>query len=105
MLVVLIARVKEYGQVGALTPQLVDGGVSILQYADDNIIFMEGDMEKGINMKLIIYIFEQLSGPNVNFYESEIFCFDIRPKKMRYGTRNWLVVRLAHSGFSIFKLY
>jgi hypothetical protein len=40
MLAILIARAKEDGQVGGLIPHLVDGGVSILQYADDTILFM-----------------------------------------------------------------
>ena len=37
MLAILIGRAKENGQVGGLVPHLVDGGVSILQYADDTI--------------------------------------------------------------------
>jgi hypothetical protein len=41
MLAVLIARAKEDGQVGRRIPHLVEGGVSILQYADDTILFME----------------------------------------------------------------
>jgi ABC-type proline/glycine betaine transport system ATPase subunit len=51
------------------------GGVSILQYADDTIIFMQHDIQKALNMKLILCIFEELSGPNINFHKSEIFCF------------------------------
>jgi hypothetical protein len=75
MLAVLIARAKEDGQVSGLTPHLVDGGVSILQYADDTIIFMENDLDKALNMKLVLCIFEQLSGLKINFHKSEIFCF------------------------------
>jgi hypothetical protein len=33
MLAILIARGKEDGQVGGLIPHLVEGGVSVLQYA------------------------------------------------------------------------
>src|SRR4051812_15109029 len=62
MLAILIARAKEDGQVGGLIPNLVEGGVSILQYADDTIIFMEHDLQKALNMQLILCIFEQLSG-------------------------------------------
>jgi hypothetical protein len=76
MLAVLIARAKEDGQVDGLIPHLVDGGVSILQYADDTIIFMEHDIQKALNMKLILCIFEQLSGLKINFHKSEFFCFD-----------------------------
>jgi hypothetical protein len=75
MLAILIARAKEDGQIGSLIPHLVEGGVSILQYADDTILFMEHNLEKTVNIKLIFCIFEQLSGLKINFHKSEIFCF------------------------------
>ena len=75
MLAILIARAKEDGQVGGLIPHLVDGGVSILQYVDDTILFLEHDLDKAVNMKLILSIFEQLLGLKINFHKSEIFCF------------------------------
>jgi hypothetical protein len=61
--------------VGGLTPHLVEGGVSILQYEDDTILFLEHDLDKAINMKLILSFFEQLSGLKINFHKSELFCF------------------------------
>lgn len=51
------------------------GGVSILQYPDDTIIFMEYDFEKTLTMKLILCIFEELCNLKINFHKSEIFCF------------------------------
>jgi hypothetical protein len=39
MLMIIINRAKEDCQVSGLIPHLVDGGVLILQYADDTIIF------------------------------------------------------------------
>jgi hypothetical protein len=62
MLAILIAREKEDGQIGGLVPHLVDGGISILQYADETILFMEHDLAKATNMKLIFCFFEQLPG-------------------------------------------
>jgi uncharacterized membrane protein YebE (DUF533 family) len=62
LLAVMIARAKEDGQVGGLIPHLIEGGVSILQYDDDIILFMEQDLAKEVNMKLILCIFEQLLG-------------------------------------------
>jgi hypothetical protein len=56
-------------------PHLVDDGLSILQYADDTIMFMEHDLEKARNLKLILAAFEQLSGLKINFHKSELFCF------------------------------
>jgi hypothetical protein len=37
---------------------------------------MEHDFEKEVNMKLILYIFEQLFGFKINFHKSKIFCFE-----------------------------
>jgi hypothetical protein len=58
MLAILIERAKEEGRVGSLLPHLIDGGLSILQYADDTILFMEHVLAKAVNMKLILCIFE-----------------------------------------------
>jgi hypothetical protein len=75
MLAIMINRAKEDGQVSGLIPHLVDGGVSIFQYADDTIIFLEHDLEKALNMKLVLCIFEQLPGLKIKFHKSEVFCF------------------------------
>jgi hypothetical protein len=75
MLAILIARAKEVGQVEGVIPHLIQDGLSILQYADDTVIFMSHDVQKAVNMKLIISTFEQLSELKINFYKSEIFCF------------------------------
>jgi hypothetical protein len=58
-----------------VVPHLVNNGLSILQYADDTIIFMDNDLEKAKNLKLLLGAFEQLSGLKINFHKSEIFCF------------------------------
>ena len=57
MLAILIAKAKEDGQVEGLIPRLFEEGVCILQYADDTILFMEHDLAKAFNMKLILCIF------------------------------------------------
>ena len=75
LLAILIGRAKEKGHVGGLVPHLVDGGVSIIQYADDTIIFMVNDLAKARNMKLVLCLFEQLSGLKINFHKSELFYF------------------------------
>jgi hypothetical protein len=75
MLAILIARAKEAGQVEGVIPNLIQDGISILQYADDTVIFMSHDVEKAVNMKLLLSTFEQLSRLKINFHKSEIFCF------------------------------
>ena len=75
MLTIQIARAKEACQVEGVIPHLIQDGLSILQYADDTVIFMSHDIQKAVNMKLILSTFEQLSGLKINFHKSEIFCF------------------------------
>ena len=75
ILTLFISRAKEADQVSGVVPHLIDGGLSILQYADDTIHFMDHNLEQAHNMKTILCAFEQLSGLKINFHKSEIFCF------------------------------
>jgi hypothetical protein len=75
MLAIMIERAKTDGLIEVVIPHLVDGGLSILQYANNTILFMEHDLEKAQNLKLILSAFELLSGLKINFHKSELFCF------------------------------
>ena len=75
MLATLIERAKQDGQISGLIPHLVDDGLSILQYADDTILFMEHNFEEAKNMKLVLTAFEHLSGLKINFHKSELFYY------------------------------
>jgi len=75
MLAILIKRAQGDNQISGILPHLVDEGLSILQYAEDTLLFMDHDIEKARNMKLLLCAFEQLSGLTINFHKSEIFCF------------------------------
>jgi hypothetical protein len=46
MLAIMIERAKNDGLIEGVLPHIVDGGLSILQYADGTIIFVEHDLEK-----------------------------------------------------------
>ena len=75
MLAILIKRAKDDGQISGAIPHLVDDGLTILQYADDTIIFLDHDIEQAKNMKLLLSVFEHMSGLKMNFHKSEIFCY------------------------------
>lgn len=57
-----------------LAPDLIEGGVAILQYADDTVICFEHDKDAAINLKLLLYVFELMSGLKINFLKSEVLC-------------------------------
>src|SRR5688572_1305162 len=67
MLSILIKRAKDDGQIKGFIPHLVEDGLSILQYADDTILFMDHDLEQAKNLKLLLCVFEQLLGLKINF--------------------------------------
>jgi hypothetical protein len=46
MVSLLISRAKDNDQINGLVPHLIEGGISILQYADDTILFIENDLEQ-----------------------------------------------------------
>jgi hypothetical protein len=75
VLAILINKAKHVGQVDGLIPQLVDGDLSILQYADDTLIFMDHDLAMAENIKLLLLAFEQVWGLRINYHKSELFCF------------------------------
>ena len=75
MLALLIKRAKNDGQIKGIIPHLVEDGLLILQYADDTILFMDHDIEQAKNLKLLLSVFEQLSGLKINFHKSELFCY------------------------------
>jgi hypothetical protein len=50
------------------------GGVAILQYADDTILLVEDNLDQARNLKIILCLFEQMSGLKINFHKSDIYC-------------------------------
>jgi hypothetical protein len=86
MLALLINRAKVEGLIRGVIPHLVDDGLSILQYADDTIIFLDHDPEQAKNLKLFLSAFEQLLGLKINFHKSKIFCYGSAKEMEPYYT-------------------
>lgn len=56
---------------------LIPGGISHIQYADDTIIMIDGSDSSIRNLKLILYCFEWLSRLKINFHKNEVFVFGV----------------------------
>jgi hypothetical protein len=99
MLAILIKRAKLAGQFDGVVPHLVDDGLSILQYAGNTIIFLDHDVEKAKNLKVLLCAFEKLSGLKINFHKSEMYYFG-----EAWGMENvYSVVFVCQSGIFPFK--
>lgn len=54
-----------------LAENLIPKGV-VLQYADDTIICLKDGIDNTRNMKLLLYLYEVMSGLKINFNKSEV---------------------------------
>ena len=68
----MIRKAQRNNLICWLADNIIDKGVVILQYADDTIICLKEDMDKARNMKLLLYIYELMSGLKINFSKSEV---------------------------------
>jgi hypothetical protein len=74
MLTIIISIAKSEGQIMRVITDQTEDDLSILQYAD-TILFMDHNIDKARNMKLLLSAFEQLLDLKIIFHKSEIFCF------------------------------
>jgi hypothetical protein len=49
---------QDAGLLTGLAIDLIERGVSILQYADDTILLLEDDLEQARNLEVILCLFE-----------------------------------------------
>lgn len=68
----MIRKAQVNGLISGLIDHFIEGGVAILQYADDTIICLKHSLEGARNLKLLVYMYELMAGLKVNFYKSEI---------------------------------
>jgi hypothetical protein len=65
------------GHLSGVLTDLILGGVSHIQYADDTVIMIDGAEQSIRNLKIILYCFEWLSGLKINYHKSEVFVFGV----------------------------
>ena len=75
-------------------PHLVDGGLSIMQYVDDTIHFMEDDLDKAWNLKFLLSTFEQMFALKLTSIKWNSSALE-KPVRRRLITLACLVVRKA----------
>jgi hypothetical protein len=63
----MLERDNRSGFIKGLVPELVEGGLTHLQYADDTIRFLNLDEESIYNTKFLLYYFEAMSGLKISY--------------------------------------
>uniref|UniRef100_J3LGX6 CCHC-type domain-containing protein n=1 Tax=Oryza brachyantha TaxID=4533 RepID=J3LGX6_ORYBR len=72
---------KSNGILSGLVPNLVNGGLTHLQYTDDTIIFIPCIDSEIMAIKFLLYCFEEISGMKINYHKSEVFSVGISPEE------------------------
>ena len=65
-------QAKENGLFVGLAADLIDKGVAILKYAYNTVLCLTHDPDKAVNVKLLLYLLELMSGLKINFLKSEV---------------------------------
>jgi hypothetical protein len=68
----MVSVEQQNGLVVGLADNIITKGISMLQYADDTILLIQDDLEQARNLKLLLYLFEAMSGLKINFEKSEV---------------------------------
>jgi hypothetical protein len=78
----MLMKVAANGLISRLLPQVMDGGVISLQYADDTLLFLEDNLEKADNLKWLLLCFEQMTGMRINFDKSDLLTVRVEESRI-----------------------
>jgi hypothetical protein len=68
----MILQVQQNNLVSGLMDSLFPKCISVLQYANDTIVCLKDNLDQARNLKLLLSVFEQMSGLKINFDKSEV---------------------------------
>ena len=68
----MLSKATSHDLIPGLCREALPGGVVCLQYTDNTILFVQNNLEKAGNLKLVLSCFEQISGMKINYSKSEL---------------------------------
>jgi hypothetical protein len=68
----MLDKARNIGHIRGLVQNLLDGGITHLQYADDTVIFLSFEEQTLLRTKFIFFCFEKMSGLKINFQKSDV---------------------------------
>jgi hypothetical protein len=72
-LAAMVDAARRASHISGLVPDLVEGGVNMLQYADDMVILLGKSDLNVLHMKFLLYCFDSMSGMKINYHKSKVF--------------------------------
>ena len=68
----MLMKAANQGFIQGLLPEVHEGGIISLQYADDTLLFLHKDLNQARHFKFLPACFEQLSGMKINYAKSDL---------------------------------
>lgn len=68
----MITKARDDGLIKGLIPELVEGGLTHLQYVDGIVLFFETNNQSIAHVKFLLYRFERMYGLKINYHKSEV---------------------------------
>jgi hypothetical protein len=68
----MLSKGRNARLIKGMIPDLIDRGLTHLQYIDDTIICMDIDKKYIASVKFLLYCFENMSRLKINYHKSEI---------------------------------
>jgi hypothetical protein len=68
----MVTRNQTNGLIQGLVSHVSPNGVLLLQYADETILCLKHDISGAMHLKLLLYLYEMLSGQKINFTKREV---------------------------------
>jgi hypothetical protein len=73
----MLTKARYAGFIKGLVPNLVEGRLTHLQYADNTIICIEVNEDSITHTKFLLYYFEGLSGLKINYHKCEVMVLGV----------------------------
>jgi hypothetical protein len=77
----MLARASDKGLIRGLMRNFRPQEILTLQHADDTLLFASSDDECIRNLKIILMLFEKVSGMRINFHKSELIPLNLDPAR------------------------
>ena len=89
---VMMEKAVQKNHIKGVLDDLIPGGISHIQYVDDTVLMIDGSEQSIVNLKLVLYCFEWLSGLKINFTRVKFLFLEFLKGRKNSWPTNWIVL-------------
>ena len=73
----MLMKAARFNLIKGLLPEVLEGGIISLQYADDTLLFLKNDIQQARHFKFLLVCFEHLLGMKINYHKSDLMTLNL----------------------------